>query len=352
MSLARGDFRVQSPSAKTRTTSGPDAPARDVDKFDRIFALHEIFSSRRTAIDQEELLARLECRRSTLHRLMAEMKTMLGAPIIFDASQGGWRYARATEADAYELPGLWLSASELQALAVIQRLLRDLGGGLLEEKFAPLARRIDQLMKNRRLNLEEAAVRLRFPALGARPPGSSFQIVASATLQRKKLWFQYRARTRDEVTDRRVSPQRLTHYRESWYLDAWDEERDSLRTFAVDRTTRPTVLNERAYDAPEQELDEHLATAYGIFGGKADKIAVLRFTREAARWVADEQWHPQQAGEYLDDGSYELRIPYRESRELVMDVLRHGPDVEVVEPESLRTQVAERLTTAAGRYKA
>jgi predicted DNA-binding transcriptional regulator YafY len=97
-------------------------------------------------------------------------------------------------------------------------------------------------------------------------------------------------------------------------------------------------------------LDEHYSTAYGIFGGKADKVAVLRFTPERARWVADEQWHPQQEGTWLPDGSYELRIPYREARELVLDVMRQGADVEVVSPYSLRQQVGEELGRAVARY--
>ena len=105
-----------------------------------------------------------------------------------------------------------------------------------------------------------------------------------------------------------MSPQRIVHYREAWYLDAWDEGKDALRSFSIDRIVRATVVDERALDVPEAELDEHYSTAYGIFGGKADKVAVLRFTPERARWVADEQWHPQQEGEWLEDGSYELRF--------------------------------------------
>jgi proteasome accessory factor C len=147
-----------------------------------------------------------------------------------------------------------------------------------------------------------------------------------------------------------VSPQRIVHYREAWYLDAWDEGKDALRSFSIDRIRRATVLDEPALDVPEAELDEHYSTAYGIFGGKADKIAVLRFTPERARWVADEQWHPQQEGTWLADGSYELRIPYRESRELVMDVMRQGSGVLVVAPHVLRNEIAKNLALAASLY--
>lgn len=324
-----------------------------VDKFDRIFQLHAILSSRRTAIPLEDLMAKLECSKSTLHRTINALKDYLNAPVVFDAEAGGYKYAKEA-ADAgeasYELPGLWFTPRELQALAVLQRLLKDAGGGLLEEHLAPLARRLNDLTKHQRLNLGEAGSRLRFPSIGARPVGKEFDTVASATLQRRKLWIEYHARSTGARSERTVSPQRITHYRETWYLDAWDEERNALRSFSIDRIERARMLEAAAFDVPEGELEEHYASAYGIFGGKADKVAVLRFTREAAQWVSDEKWHPRQEGAWLADGRYELRIPYREPRELVMDVMRQGRNVEVIAPDELRRQVREELEQAAAQY--
>jgi predicted DNA-binding transcriptional regulator YafY len=268
---------------------------------------------------------------------------------VFDRESGGYKYDTAA-GETYELPGLWFNANELQALAIMRRLLKDAGGGLLEEHLGALAKRLDELTKHRHLNLGEAQQRLRFPAIAARPAGAAFNTVASATLKRRKLWLEYHARSTDEVTERTVSPQRIVHYREAWYLDAWDEGKDALRSFSIDRIRRATVIDERALDVAENDLDDHYATAYGIFGGKADKIAILRFTPERARWVADEQWHPQQEGKWLPDGSYELRIPYREAAELVMDVMRHGADVEIVAPAQLRQRVGDQLSRAAARY--
>ena len=76
----------------------------------------------------------------------------------------------------------------------------------------------------------------------------------------------------------------------------------------------------------------------------------LCFSLERARWVADERWHPQQVGQYLTDGRYELRVPYRDERELVMDILRHGEDVEVVAPVALRESFIARLHEALTAY--
>ncbi len=321
-----------------------------MDKFDRIFQLHAILAGRRTPISREDLMARMECSKATFHRAVNALKDHLQAPVVFEG--GGYMYARETGGQVYELPGLWFAPNELQALALMQRLLADLGGGLLEEYLAPLSKRLTELTQHRRLHLGEAAMRLRFPALAGRPAGKAFGTVTSATLQRRKLRFEYHARSTDVLTERIVSPQRIVHYRETWYLDAWDEERGALRSFSIDRIRRPLVRDERALDVPDDKLDEHYASAYGIFGGTADKTAVLRFSAETARWVADETWHPRQEGRWLGDGRYELVIPYREPRELIMDVMRHGAGVEVIEPAELRMRVREELVRALAQYPA
>jgi predicted DNA-binding transcriptional regulator YafY len=279
------------------------------------------------------------------------MREYLNAPIEWNDELSGYYYRRDAKGDAYELPGLWFNAKELQALVVFDRLFESLEPGLLGEHLAPLSRRISELLEHKRLGLGEAASRIRVLGVASRPAGPCFEALASATLQRRRLRIIYHGRGRDEVTERVLSPQRLVHYRDSWMLDAYCHLREALRTFSVDRVMEAQELNEPAYAVAEAELDEYFASSYGIFSGKANRMAVLRFSAERARWVADERWHPEQVGQYLTDGRYELRIPYRDHRELVMDVLRHGPEVEVVSPRSLRETVKEALLKALSSYE-
>lgn len=183
------------------------------------------------------------------------LRDALGAPIIFDPNVGGYRYDAQSPGTGYELPGLWLSASELQAFGLMRGWCRTAGGGLLEEYFAPLGRRLEQLTKHQRLNLGEAATRLRFPAIGARPAGMHFNTVCAGTLRPCKLWIGYHARSTDERTERALSPQRIVHYREPWHLDAWDRTRDALRSFSVDRILHATPLEATCLDVPDTQLD-------------------------------------------------------------------------------------------------
>src|SRR5216684_6513388 len=120
-----------------------------MDKFDRIIQLHAVLASRRTAISLEDLTARLECSKATLYRAINVLKDTLHAPVEFDTEVGGFRYALAKGQTAFELPGLWFTPGELQALAVMQRLLKDVGGGLLSEHLAPLTKRLDELTRHR-----------------------------------------------------------------------------------------------------------------------------------------------------------------------------------------------------------
>ena len=320
-----------------------------MDKFDRIFQLHHLLRGRRTPLSPQEITAQLECSRATAYRLIRVLQDQLGAPIERDAA-GGFRYARTGGNLKYELPGLWFSAQELLALVTLQKLLSGLQPGLLEDYLTPVSRRVDELIEHKRLRLGEVGSRVRIIGLAHRSVGPAFQVAASATLQRNKLKISYHSRSKNEHTERIISPQRIIHYRDNWYLDAWDHLREALRSFAVDRIEAATELEEAASDVPEPTLEEYYASAYGIFAGKANKTAILRFSPRRARWVADERWHPQQSGQFLTDGSYELRIPYRDSRELVMDILRHGADVHVISPESLRNEVRAALQTALGPY--
>ena len=77
---------------------------------------------------------------------------------------------------------------------------------------------------------------------------------------------------------------------------------------------------------------------------------MLRFSAERARRVTDVRWHREPVWQYLVDGRYELRIPYRDERELVMDIMRHGADVEVLGPAALRESVAGQLKSALAQY--
>lgn len=321
-----------------------------MDRLQRIYKLHRVISARRHPVPRTTLEQELECSRATVKRIIQEMKLYFNSPLEYDRERNGYYYD-TQDGQTFELPGVWFNAAELHALLTTQQLLEQMQPGLLDSHLNPLKKRIEKLLAAGQHDGGEIARRVRILRMAGRnTSGEHFQTVAGALLQRKRLAIRYHGRGKDEETQREISPQRLTHYRDNWYLDAWCHQRDALRSFAVDRLREAKALEKRAKDIAEKELDAHFASSYGIFAGKPKHTAVLRFTPQRARWVAEEQWHPQQQGRLLQDGGYELRIPYSDPRELVMDILKHGAEVEVVEPEPLRDEVRRHLHNALAHY--
>jgi len=319
--------------------------------FDRIYELHVILHSRRYPITMCELEGRMECSQPTVKRMIAKLRHEMGAPIRYDKAQNGYILDR-TGGDQYELPGLWFSLSELQALLTVHELLSRMQPGLLRQEFSLFRQRIESILQTNNVATGEVFRRFRFHSVGARPClPENFHTAASATLQRRKLDLHYHNRANDCVSSRIVSPQRLIYYRENWYLDTWCHQADAFRTLALDRIRDLVMLPEEAMEIPDEQLDRYYSGSFGIFSGPATQTAVLRFTPQRARWVAEEQWHPDQQGSWLDDGSYQLSLPYGDSRELVLDILRYGPDVEVMAPDELRSEVKKRLAAALKQYE-
>ncbi len=321
-----------------------------MDRFDRIFELNRILQSARYPVSRQRLEESLECSRATVKRLIEEMRLYLNAPIVYDRQANGYRYDPA-EGEMYQLPGLWFNASELQALLATQQLLEEVQPGLLDSHLQPLKRKIDELLSRQPGSGEPVTRRIRLLRAAARPAGPYFTLVAGALAARRRLLITYYNRGRDVLSERELSPQRLTHYRDNWYLDAWCHLRQGLRTFALDAIREARALDRGAREVDEASLNDHYAGAYGIFSGQPKHRAVLRFSPERARWVAMERWHPQQQGRWLSDGGYELSLPYSQPEELVMDLLRHGPEVEVLEPRSLRERVIASLRASLDNYR-
>jgi predicted DNA-binding transcriptional regulator YafY len=317
-------------------------------QFDRIVRLKRWLDNGR-CVKREHLLRELEVSPATLKRDIAKLRHELNAPIDWDSEQQGWRLNREQAANAepvVELPGLNFTPDEAHALLSLQHLLTQLDlGGLLAQHIQPVRHHLDALVQRGAHPKADLGKYLRIAGVGTRRVHlPCFQNIGTALLNRKRLLIVHTSRARhNEQTQREISPQRLIHYRSNWYLDAWCHSRNALRSFAVDAIEAATVMKQVATEMDAQTLHDALAAGYGIFAGAAVQWAKLRFSPERSRWVAAEVWHAQQRGVWDDEKRWTMEIPYADPRELVMDILRHVPHVEVLAPLALRQDVLDRL---------
>ncbi len=319
-----------------------------MNRLERIYHIHKLLKSSRHPVPRQRLIEALEVSRATISRDLEYMRDFMDAPVDYDHQRNGYYYK--PDAPEFELPGLWFNPSELYALLASEQLLEAVQPGLLSPYITPLKMRIRKLLEQSGGHAENVTGRILLRSIARRnTEPENFIAVANAVLAGHPLRITYHGRQRDDATTRTVHPQRLMHYRDNWFLVAWCEHAGEPRTFSLDRIRTTTPLDTPLKQLDDEALERHLGASYGIFTGEANEWAVLRFTPQAARWVEAETWHPDQIGQW-QDGAYQLQIPYSDPTELIMEILKYGPEVEVVAPEGLRAEVAVRLRTAAGRY--
>ncbi len=317
---------------------------------ERVYRIDQLLKDR-ISISRKDLLEKLEISLATLKRDIAYMRDRLNAPIIFDKELGGYRLDKKDN-DHYELPGLWFNAEEIYALMTMQHLLSNMDtGGILAPHIKPLHSRLTELLGSANDSQDQLQKRIKVETIGARKFDLTyFQGIGSSLLKRKRIVIDYMGRGRNELSTREISPQRLIYYKDNWYLDAWCHLKEDIRSFSVDAIKRVDILETKAIDISEAKLNEELGSGYGIFSGKDIKWATLKFTPERAKWTAYEKWHPKQIGKFLDDSSYELKVPYSKEPELIIDIMKYGSDVEVVDPPDLRKKIQENLIKTLRNY--
>ena len=327
-----------------------------MNQLDRLYQLERLLRSRQ-ALGRDALMDELEISRATLKRYLDLLRDRMNVPVLYDRYSNTYSISQSTHpkqlgAARQELPGVWFSQQEIIALLTMYQLIASLdAAGMLQRHLQPILQRLTTMLGSTHMQAQELQRRVRIIGTARREVHSRFfEAVGLALTQRRKLQVTYFTRSRNETSERSLSPQRLVHHRNTWYLDAWCHSSNGLKRFALDALREAKVLDEQVKEMPLAAVEKAMDEGYGIYAGLKLRWATLVFTPWSAIWVTPEQWHPNQKSRTLPDGSLELKVPYTHDDELLLDIQRHGADVRVVAPVDLREKVLAGLRRAVEQY--
>jgi proteasome accessory factor B len=146
-----------------------------------------------------------------------------------------------------------------------------------------------------------------------------------------------------------VEPYTLLVYKKGLYLVAYSHHHKARRTFALDGFRSVTWLRDDRFEYPADYDPATVAGgAFGLIAGTPTRVRVF-FDEKVARFVRRRQWHPTQKISSVP-GGIELTMDVAGTAEVPSWVLGFGDKAELLEPSSLREQLAAQLSVAAKRY--
>jgi predicted DNA-binding transcriptional regulator YafY len=171
--------------------------------------------------------------------------------------------------------------------------------------------------------------------------------LVDATLHERQVRIEYFSFNSRRTKAYTLDPYRLVYHHGGLYLYARAHEYGEVRTFAVERISRIEVLEAGFELPPDFNVAEYARSAFGIAGGKPVAVE-LSFDAEMAGYIRERVWHESQTLEEKPDGSVLLGMSVAPSWELKSWIKGFVPHVRVLQPATLRDEVARELSAGLG----
>jgi predicted DNA-binding transcriptional regulator YafY len=297
----------------------------------------------------DRLAGRLEASRRVIFKDREFMVNRLGAPIEYSREKGGWYYADK----AWTLPNIMVSEGELLAFFLSVEVARRYIGTALEENLRSAVEKFSKNIKGPvSIDLETLRTHYTFavPALAV----ANEQVLLDlhhAIGENRRVWMRYYTASRDEHTERTVSPYHLYNVQGDWYLIAFDDKRQEFRNFSIGRMEDWRILEETFQRDPAFSIDDYMGSAFQTERGGEVVEVVLRFDAQQARYMRERRWHETQQIEDLPEGGLILRFETGGLDEVKRWVMQYGGHVEVLEPEGLREAIKQETQEMVRLYQ-
>lgn len=319
--------------------------------WDKIITLHRILTKNKYPTPLQTLLDELECSESQFYKIRTRYQQEFKVDI--DCKDGGY-CINDKDGTMLQCPGVWFKTDEIVALLSLEAMIASLDGGFTSELLTPLKEKYEVILKAGDISISELKDRIKLLSIGKRHENPKIlKTLMNAVLYKKATMIEHKKLGENEIEKSRIiSPQNLLRYKDNWYIDAWCHMREDLRTFSVSRILSATVADVKWEAVDAKRLKSHVSDTYGIFPGPTQGTAKILFKGIAAEEVSKEKWHRKQKGVYNKERmEYTLEVPYGNTQELIMDILRWRDLAEVISPVALREEIASIINNMQNIYK-
>lgn len=242
----------------------------------------------------------------------------------------GYRVRR----DAYELPAIDLTSTEVAVLSLAARVWEHAG---LAESTADAVMKLQTAGKPVDTTVLDA-VHLRIPTLEP-----AFDPMLRATQERIPVRFEYRRPGSAAGQTRHLQPWSVITSRGRWYVIGHDTDRAESRMFRLSRISSDVADDgaARAYTVPAGTDMRALSRQLEPTPSAEIRVVVLARVGEAAGLRRS----AQPVGGRFREGWDCLELTGGSEHELIAVLMGYGAAIEVLEPTAIRERIHQRVST-------
>ena len=186
------------------------------------------------------------------------------------------------------------------------------------------------------------------------PSGQKWLVsVMQSMLDNTEMELHYRKYMSEDEEVRHIRPYAVKEFAKRWYIVAYSEEASALRVYVMDRILALKPTGEKFKMPKGFQVDDLFESSYGIYLPEGEEPVLVKFrtTLREAAYLQDLPLHPSQVflGSEGDFCLFALRVIPNPN--FIMELVKHGGRLEILEPESLRKQVKQELRNALKLYE-
>ena len=320
------------------------------DQLGRQWRIIQTLISSRFGKSAGELAEELECHPRTVYRDLAALQTA-GFPIYNEKAEGKHLWS-LLDTVKHHIP-IPFSLPELMALHFAGDMMKVFRGTVFYDSLESLFHKVKTTLppesKKFIQNVEQTL------HLGLKPTKQYFKFkeiinrVNEAAVNKRTVEIVYYTMSRKKESKRKVDPYKILFFNGTFYLIGLCHMRNEVRIFALDRI-KMLHQTKDTFEVPEDfNFEDFIRPSFGVFQGEPVHIKV-RFSPDVAGYIKEKIWHESQDMKGQKDGSIIFEADVAGSDEIKFWIMSWGSHAQVLEPESLKSEIKTEAELMAGRY--
>ena len=285
---------------------------------------------------------------STIEKDLFNMRMDHDAPIKYSKKHNGYYY----EDPSYSINDIPLTEDDLESIQFAVNTLQQFREVDMFKQFGQAIDKIvDRVAIESKQSLNSENPIVQFETAYSSGGNEFLPPLYEAIISKNKVIFNYKSFKSTDFKERIVSPLLLKEYRNRWYLISFDESKNDIITFALERMLNLESIKENSIIPSSFNPKEYFEYSTGITAYKGEpELIEIKADSISAKYILSQPFHHSQKliSEYNEYSIFQLKVFI--SEELIRSFLSFGGEIEVLSPANLRSIIKQRSSELFQKY--